>query len=207
MFAVVDQDIATSAGVEVLHVFLGDYIDRGAYSRETVDLLIDRSKRFPSVFLKGNHEQMLLEVVADPRKLQSWLKYGGMQTLLSYGMEPSQFINNAGLDVDGLVRLIPPSHRSFFSQLQPKYSIGDFLFVHAGIDPAVPLNEQNEGDFLWIREKFLRSNRIFERYVVHGHTPVTAPDFRENRANIDTGAYATKNLTVLMIQGRTMLAF
>lgn len=94
----------------------------------------------------------------------------------------------------------------FCRVLKPFFLCGDFFFVHAGVRPGIPLDEQQEHDLLWIRDEFLNSEEDFGKFIVHGHTPVRAPDIRANRANIDTGAYATGNLTLLTIQGSSMLA-
>jgi serine/threonine protein phosphatase 1 len=90
--------------------------------------------------------------------------------------------------------------------LKPEFSCGDFFFVHAGVRPGIPLANQQEADLLWIRDEFLQSEEDFGKYIVHGHTPVRQPDIRHNRVNIDTGAYATGNLTLLSIEGSRMLA-
>jgi serine/threonine protein phosphatase 1 len=188
-------------------VFLGDYIDRGPNSAHTLDLLIERSLSHETVFLKGNHEAFCLEVLRDPAKLENWRQFGGLQTLMSYGIQPT-------LDPDTdeqndlirtLVEIMPASHLRFLKSLKPSFLCGDFFFVHAGVRPGIPLEEQQEVDLLWIRDEFLDSNEDFGKFIVHGHTPVRQPDVRPNRINIDTGAYATGNLTLLTIQGTSML--
>jgi serine/threonine protein phosphatase 1 len=90
--------------------------------------------------------------------------------------------------------------------LRPSFSCGDFFFSHAGVRPGVSLRRQREEDLLWIRDEFLESERDFEKFVVQGHTPVPNPDIRSNRINIDTGAYATGVLTLLIIEGERMFA-
>lgn len=101
---------------------------------------------------------------------------------------------------------MPNQHVPFLRSLRPSFTCGDFFFVHAGVRPGIPLAEQREDDLLWIRDEFLDSTENFGKFVVHGHTPVREPDIRANRINIDTGAYATGNLTLLTIQGSSMLA-
>ena len=91
-------------------------------------------------------------------------------------------------------------HLDFLQSLELTFSCGDFLFVHAGVRPGVPIHEQTEDDLLWIRDDFLTWEQPFERFVVHGHTPVSEPDLRPNRINIDTGAYATGRLTCVVIE-------
>lgn len=208
MFTVIDRDLATIGPRRAIHVYLGDYIDRGPDSNRTIELLIQRALKHESVFLKGNHEAFLLDVLNNPHQLQDWKQYGGLQTLASYGLRPS--LNPDPAEQVELIRelaqAIPPQQLKFFNGLRPRFVCGDFFFVHAGVKPGVPLARQQEQDMLWIREEFLESDRNFGKYVVHGHTPVQQPDIRPNRANIDTGAYATGNLTLLTIQDQSLLA-
>jgi serine/threonine protein phosphatase 1 len=208
MFTVIDRDLTTIGSMRAIHVFLGDYIDRGPESCRTIDLLVERGRKHESVFLKGNHEAFLFNVLHDPMLLQEWKQYGGLQTLTSYGLRPS-FNPDSAEQADLIKQLavaIPPHQRRFFNSLRLRFVCGDFFFVHAGVKPGVPLAKQREYDLLWIREEFLASEERYGKYVVHGHTPVREPEIRFNRANIDTGAYATGNLTLLTIQGESMLA-
>jgi serine/threonine protein phosphatase 1 len=208
MFTVIDRDLANLGSTRAIHVFLGDYIDRGPASRETIDLLIDRSRRYETVFLKGNHEAFLFDVLKTPAELQAWRQYGGLQTLVSYGLRPTLNPNEAEQKelIEELAQRIPPHQRQFFNNLRLRFECGDFFFVHAGIRPGIPLSQQKEEDLLSIRDEFLYSEERFSKYIVHGHTPVLVPDIRPNRINIDTGAYATGNLTLLTIQGDSVLA-
>lgn len=208
MFAVIDRDLAGTTNIRPLHVYLGDYIDRGPETRETIELLIDRARRHESVFLKGNHEIMLCEVARNEAAFDSWCEFGGLQTLVSYGLRPSrrpEFPEQKEL-VREMVDKIPTMHWHFFQMLRPYFVCGDFFFAHAGVRPGVPLNQQKEDDLCWIRAEFLESTENFGKYIVHGHSPVISPDIRRNRINIDTGAYATGNLTLLTIQGGRLLA-
>jgi serine/threonine protein phosphatase 1 len=208
MFAVIDADMSNSRPYRAIEVFLGDYIDRGPDSRRTLDLLIKRSRRHNTVFLKGNHEAYFTSVLDDPARVTDWFGFGGLQTMMSYGLSAS--LNMSKDEQCDLVRKLasamPPQHIAFLRQLRPTFTCGDFFFVHAGVRPGVPLSEQRESDLLWIRDEFLQSKKRFGKYVVHGHTPVRKAELLENRANIDTGAYATGNLTLLSIQGSSMLA-
>lgn len=208
MFTVIDKDLSTLGSTRAIHVFLGDYIDRGPESSQTIDLLIERGRKHESVFLKGNHEAFLFDVLKDPNQLQSWKQYGGLQTLTSYGLRPSLNPDTAEQNelIGQLALSIPPHQRRFFNSLRLRFVCGDFFFVHAGVKPGLALAKQQERDLLWIREEFLACEDHFGKYIVHGHTPVREPDIRFNRANIDTGAYATGNLTLLTIQGDSMLA-
>jgi serine/threonine protein phosphatase 1 len=208
MFTVIDADISRSPVERPIEVYLGDYVDRGPYSRETLDLLIERSRSRETVCLRGNHEAYYLDVLRDPAKLDAWRQIGGLQTLMSYGVQPS--LNPSAAEqvelIGALKAAMPPGHMRFLENLKPSFLCGDFFFVHAGVRPGIPLNEQQEHDLLWIRDEFLNSEEDFGKFIIHGHTPVREPDIRANRANIDTGAYATGNLTLLTIQGSSMLA-
>ena len=96
--------------------------------------------------------------------------------------------------------MLPPQHLDFLQSLELTFSCGDYLFVHAGVRPGIPIHQQTEDDLLWIRDDFLNWEQPFERFVVHGHTPVNQPELRLNRINIDTGAYATGRLTCIVIE-------
>ncbi len=202
-FQSIDADLRRNTAERVLLVVLGDYIDRGLDSRRTLDLLIERSRQDEMVFLKGNHEEVLLSFLQDPTRLHDWRQFGGLQTLISYGLKPP--LNPGASEQLDLVRkfsaVLPPDHKSFLTSLKTSFSCGDFFFVHAGVRPGVALDQQEEEDLLWIRDEFLKSEADFGKFIVHGHTPVREPDLRPHRLNIDTGAYATGRLTLLRIEG------
>lgn len=207
MFSVIDSDLMRNPVARPIEVFLGDYIDRGPNSASVLDLLIERGRRRETVFLKGNHEAFFLEAISDPSKLDQWRQIGGLETLTSYGLQPS--INPDAAEGERLIgelrAVLPEQHLSFLNGLMPYFVSGDFLFVHAGVRFGIPLAEQREADLLWIRNEFLDRDANFGKFIVHGHTPVREPDLRQYRINIDTGAYATGNLTLLTIQGTSML--
>jgi serine/threonine protein phosphatase 1 len=165
-------------------VFLGDYVDRGEQSREVVELLIETQAQAPDriVCLKGNHEDMLL-TAARGGDAETWLYNGGDATLASY-------------DVDRAAD-IPSAHLQWFEALALAITDEQRFFVHAGVRPGVPLQQQSKNDLLWIREPFLSDPRDHGLYVVHGHTPSRsrAPELRHNRLNLDTGAYFGGPLT------------
>jgi serine/threonine protein phosphatase 1 len=184
-------------------ILIGDYIDRGPASREVLDLLISRVGLHKTVMLKGNHESYLIEFLDNPAILRDWRQYGGLQTLMSYGLKPS--INPDEREQAELARelnsRLPWSHRALLGALPTSFSVGDFFFAHAGVRPGVPLDSQKDQDLLWIRNDFLVCEDDFGKVVVHGHTPVPEIDIRPNRINIDTGAYATGRLACLNIEG------
>lgn len=198
----VDADMTARPSPRPVHVFLGDYIDRGPASKLVLDRLITHCAAHPSVCLIGNHEAYLREFLKNPKVLSYWKRYGGLDTLLSYGILPSME-SDAQEQVKlahALDRKLPMSHRQFLKSLKPYFICGDFFFVHAGVRPGIPLTNQSEEDLLWIRDDFLLWEEHFGKVIVHGHTPVLEPDVRENRINIDTGAYATGRLTCLVLE-------
>ena len=197
-------DIATNGSpTKNTLIFLGDYVDRGFHSREVIEQLL--ALDIPDVeviFLAGNHEDMLVRFLEDPADGELWLKVGGLATLASYGV----FIGDES-DVDGMMeaseefaKKLPAEHLSFMKNLQETYAAGDYLFVHAGIRPAVPMDAQIREDLLGIRREFTGSGMDFGFCVVHGHTGVREPQIRKNRIAIDTGAFATGMLTAAVLQ-------
>lgn len=202
-FSRIDTDRKAGVPGHTVEVYLGDYIDRGPASSEVLDLLIERGSRYVAVFLKGNHEDFALQFLSNPRLFSSWSRLGGLETLASYGLQPllAKTVDQQMALAKAFNSQLPSSHRDFLLRLQVFFSCGDFFFVHAGIKPGVPLNRQREADLIWIREEFLTYDGPFEKMIVHGHSPVLAADFRTNRINIDTGAYATGRLSCLRIEG------
>ena len=201
----IDDDIRRRPVAHTVEVYLGDYVDRGPHSKTVIDLLTVRLVANRAVCLRGNHEAVMEGFLQDPAILQYWLPLGGMQTLASYGIELHDDAETA-LDLHRRFRdAFPRAHELFMQCLRNQFSCGDFLFVHAGIRPDVPIEQQNVNDLIWIRDEFLESTRNHERFIVHGHTPVPHPDIKHNRINIDTGAWRTGTLTCIAIEGSTIL--
>jgi serine/threonine protein phosphatase 1 len=184
-----------------IEITLGDYIDRGPSSFDVIELLLTRV-RSGTICLKGNHEVFLLEFLKDPTILNVWQHCGGLETLRSYGLEPA--LNPSSKDQEDLAAALadrlPAQHHSFLTALPLCLTLGDYFFVHAGVRPGITLPNQRAEDLLWIREDFLRYEGSFGKVVVHGHTPVSEPEIRTNRINIDTGAFATGNLTCAVFE-------
>jgi serine/threonine protein phosphatase 1 len=185
-------------------VYLGDYIDRGMYSREVIDELLDSPlEGFEAVYLMGNHEQTLLDFLQYPQAAAAWLAWGGRETLASYGVAvPSSFVR-ADVEAlrDELQARISPQHLEFYEQLSLTHVAGDYLFVHAGIRPGKSLQDQSTEDLLWIRQDFTGDGNQHDHIVVHGHSISEDVEFRSNRIGIDTGAYYTGVLTCLVLEG------
>lgn len=197
----VRQDLAGFSG-RVTLVSVGDLIDRGPDSAG----VIERWMRPPSFadhthVLMGNHEEAMLGVYDGSGDARSWLGFGGLQTLQSYGIDPAeQFVRG----FDPVLRMraaIPAAHIDFLRSLPDQVRIGDFLFAHAGIRPGVALDEQQAADLRWIRNDFLTSEADHGVTVVHGHTIAPTPQSRANRIGIDTGCYTGGPLTALVLEG------
>jgi serine/threonine protein phosphatase 1 len=189
-------------GTEKLVVYVGDYVDRGLESRQVIDLLLDSPlPGFTAVHLLGNHDAWLLSFLVDPQIGPTWLRYGGDATLLSYGVPVGLQRGNTydKLQAD-LRERVPRHHVDFLQSLELSYETGDFLFVHAGVRPTLPLDRQTSEDLLWIREPFLSWRRDLAKVVVHGHTVGADPIVRNNRIGIDTGACWTGCLTCLVLE-------
>ncbi len=205
---VIAQDCKTTTERPHL-VFLGDYIDRGFQSQQVINTLIglDRDDAFETVFLKGNHEQAMLHFLKDHRIGPDWAAFGGRETLISYGIAPPKSVN--ALDQwepiqKELVETISEEHTAFLEALPVSHKIGPYGFVHAGVKPGIPYDDQSDEDRLWIREEFLNAKDKEDLYIVHGHTPVNAPYSDHRRVNVDTGAYFTGRLTAVKILGDKM---
>jgi calcineurin-like phosphoesterase family protein len=189
----IDSDGGTDAGI----VFLGDYTDRGPDSRSVIDTLIDgRDAGRNWTFLKGNHDRMFQWFMANPPRHDPYLlvelywlheRLGGDTTLASYGIEVRGSRREKDIWADAQ-DIVPKSHIAFLRDLQLTHTAGDYLFVHAGIRPNVPLNQQTEEDLLWIRQEFHNYRRPHPKVIVHGHTPVDAARHYGNRINLDAGA-------------------
>lgn len=189
-------------------IFLGDYIDRGPSSARVIDWLASFAPDWATPhFLRGNHEQCLIDILGDTAPddmFAAWLDYGGRETLSSYGLG-SRVLYSDDLDAirNATRGAVPPHHRRFLEATHSRLRFGDYLFVHAGIRPGVPIEQQSEEDLLWIREPFLSSQDDFGAVVVHGHTISPAPENRRNRIGIDTGVYRYGVLTGVVLEGQS----
>lgn len=188
-------------------VFVGDYVDRGPDSRGVVEKLIGSlPPGFETHFLKGNHEAILLDFLEEAWRLDHWLQKGGEMTVQSYGVDTER-LERLGAPAEvwrqAFVEVLPGAHLRFFKSLKLTLVFGDYLFVHAGVRPGVPLKAQSEADLVWIRGPFLNHAGPFGKIVVHGHTPGAAAVMRSNRICIDTGAVFSGRLTALRLQDGT----
>ncbi|MDR6755513.1 serine/threonine protein phosphatase 1 [Mycoplana sp. BE70] len=194
-----------SAGNEALVVYLGDYVDRGPAAASVLDHLTrEHHDGLTRVTLCGNHDDIFLQFIRDPVAWGYWLgpNFGGEATLASYGISLDD-VRWRELDTEALSawlrRIIPARHIMFLAGLPVLLTVGNYVFVHAGLRPGIPLEAQEDEDLLWIREPFLIAGSEPPQIVVHGHTPCSNPEFARGRIGIDTGCFATGRLTVLKI--------
>ncbi len=173
-------------------VLLGDYVDRGPFSKEVVDAIIALQQRHPRVIaLMGNHDYMFKQFL-NKRNTPLFLQVGGKQTLRSYGI-----LNEAG--GQNLTTTIPPEHIVFFNNLPLLWEDQHAIYVHAGLQPGLHLSRQTPNWCLWAREQFISSSFDFGKPVVFGHTVFSAPHVTSNKIGIDTGAVYGGRLTALIL--------
>jgi len=166
-------------------IFLGDYIDRGPNSKEVIDFLIQLSKNYECIFVRGNHEQMLLDYVQEGKNLQLWYLNGAGATLRSYGG----------------IEKIPESHLEFFRSTRFYHIIDEKFFVHAGVKPGVLLENQRKSDFLWIRDEFIYSKNPLPGFIViFGHTPFEKPLIQPDKIGLDTGCVYGGKLSCMCLE-------
>lgn len=209
MLRLIESDRKDRQEAQTTLVFLGDYIDRGGDSKGVVSRLIGGLPEGPTpVFLKGNHESLLLSFLERPGFGLNWFYNGGDATLLSYGVDADAIRNAYGAGAPGLMQTyslfrerLPEDHLRFYRSLKVSCRAGGYFFAHAGVRPGIPLDKQKENDLIWIRDEFLNHPHDFGAVVVHGHTPANAPENLHNRIGIDTLAFSTGRLTAVGLEG------
>ncbi|TDH59702.1 serine/threonine protein phosphatase [Dankookia rubra] len=200
LHAMIAADARARPTEEVVLVHLGDYVDRGDDSAGVLERLLGPCP-VPGgevVNLLGNHEVMMLDA-CDPRSppgaLPFWLENGGAETLASYRVRPDDLAPWES---------IPREHLALLRGCALRWAAGDYMFVHAGVRPGVPLDRQDPFDLLWIREPFLSFEGDLPQIIVHGHTPAAEPSVRPHRIGIDTGACFGGVLTCLVLEGQRL---
>lgn len=202
--AILPEALAHPGPEAPMLVFLGDYVDRGPDSAGVIErvLGLQASGELEVRALKGNHEEALLAFLEDPAFGPMWFEHGGGTTLASYGVTPPPIRSDLAAWTqtrDAFADALPTDHLSFCETLELMVSVGDYVFVHAGIRPGVSLDRQNEKDLLWIRGEFLQAKTGFGKVIVHGHTPTENPQVTDSRIGLDTGAYATGTLSAVRL--------
>jgi len=205
LLARIDEDDAARGPSETTIIFLGDLIDRGAGSRVVVERAMQIARSRAAIFLMGNHEEILIRVwEGDIRATAMFHRVGGRETMMSYGLSAADYDKLDIKELTHVVReLVPAEHIAFLRGFQDSHSLGDYLFVHAGIRPGVSIDAQNPADLRWIRREFLIDRRYHGAMIVHGHSITEDVEDLPNRIGIDTGAFASGKLTALGIEGAT----
>jgi serine/threonine protein phosphatase 1 len=161
---------------------IGDYVDKGSHSRQVIERLLSGVAGWNLVALKGNHDAMMVAGLRDPAQLAFWIEKGGDTALASYGGEPS---------------MVPETHIAWLDQRPLLHVDAHRVYVHAGVDPELPLAQQGEDTLLWKRYPKGYGGGFGTRHVVHGHdNDPDGPLLFEGRSNLDTAAWRTGRLTV-----------
>lgn len=196
----IEADDARRPGCETTLIFLGDLVDRGPTSAQVVQRLLTLSRSGRNMrFLMGNHEEVFLRALAGDRQaLPFFVRIGGKPTVLSYGIDEQAYRQADYQQLHALMTdHVPADHVAFLESFEDMITIGDYVFVHAGVQPHLPLAQQSPSALRWVREEFLKHLQPFEKIVVHGHTISDGVVETANRIGLDTGAYATGRLSAM----------
>ncbi len=201
----IEADDLARGAADTQIIFLGDLVDRGPGSAAVVETALALNTSGRNVrFLMGNHEEVFVSACrkSDPKVTRFFLRIGGEATVLSYPITRAEYMT---LDMEQLTErldtLVPREHVKFIESFEDQIIIGDYVFVHAGIRPGVPLSDQKQSDMRWIREEFIDQRGDLEKVVVYGHTIYEEVEERGSRIGIDTGAYDSGKLTALALEG------
>lgn len=198
----IEADDAAAGPARTTVILLGDLIDRGPDSAGVVALARNWQNRRKVRILAGNHEEMFLASFEKTGILRQFLRFGGRETILSYGIDPEIFRLASLEELQHLMfEAVPRADLAFLRSFEDCIMIGDYMFVHAGILPDQEPEKQALHDLRWIREPFLSHEGRHSHVVVHGHTITQEVDERQNRIGIDTGAYMYGRLTALVLEG------
>lgn len=206
MLDAIEADVDSHPPDDVRLVLLGDLVDRGPQSAEVVQAARQLCESSDSVrVLMGNHEEVFLRVLdGDADSVRFFLKIGGGPTLMSYGITDREMLTLKSRDlVDLVIERVPRADADFLRGLENVVRYGDVVFVHAGVRPGVPIDEQKLADLRWIRGDFLNSRSAHGALVVHGHNISEEVEDHPNRVGIDTGACASGKLSILALEGTT----
>lgn len=186
-------------------IFVGDFVDRGEHSAEVLSCVqaLTRDPDRAVTCLMGNHEKMMLDFLERPTERgPRWLKFGGLQTMMSFGVRGiSERMEEADLlqARDALRGAMPDGLEAWLSALPLSFVSGNVTVVHAAADPDIPLSGQDSRTLLWGHKNFFKKTRQDGQWVVHGHTIVDQAEATLGRISVDTGAYATGRLTCARI--------
>ncbi|GMM91789.1 metallophosphoesterase family protein [Qipengyuania sp. MTN3-11] len=197
----IEADDAQQEPAQTTVILLGDLIDRGPDSAGVIAFVRNWKERRDVRVLMANHEQMLLRALESKEVLREYMRYGGREMLLSYGVDRDDYDAATNDELLAMLpQVLPEADLDFIRGFEDWIAIGDYLFVHAGIRPGVPIEEQSGREFYWIREPFLSHRKPHSHMVVHGHTITDRVEIRSNRIGIDTGAYGSGRLTAVALE-------
>lgn len=202
MIARIEADEASREPADTTVILLGDLVDRGPESAGVIATAREWSKRRDVRMLTGNHEEMFLGSFDREETLRHFLRHGGRETLLSYPIDTDTYSRATLTELrDIMHRAVPAEDVAFMQAMEDRIQIGDYVFVHAGIRPGVPLDEQKVSDLRWIRGEFIEGPETRDFVVVHGHTILDAPHVSPLRISLDTGAFSSGLLTAIGLEG------
>jgi serine/threonine protein phosphatase 1 len=198
----IEADDSARGPADTTVVLLGDLVDRGPDSAGVIDAARAWGSRRNVRLLAGNHEEMFLDSLHRIETLRHFLRYGGRETVLSYAIDRAHYAEWTLEELQQQMRrVVPVAHREYLAAGEDAIRIGDYLFVHAGIRPGVPLEDQKASDMRWIRDRFIEHDGDHGFVVVHGHTITDEVEERHNRIGIDTGAFMSGRLTAVGLEG------
>ncbi len=208
LIAAIRADLMNSPVSRKVIVFLGDHVDRGPDSRGVLDQIVAviADPALEVHTLRGNHEERMEAFLDQPDLGPGWCDYGGREALMSYGVVPPVMKGDAegwAAASTALRDALPDSHVRLLKNQASSVAIGDYFFAHAGARPGVALEDQSPDDLMWIRQPFLESTAVFDKVVVHGHTPTDTVESDARRIGVDTGAYGTNILSAVRLEGET----
>ncbi|HWV12117.1 MAG TPA: metallophosphoesterase family protein [Sphingobium sp.] len=204
LLQLIGEDDAGRSPLPCHLILLGDLMDRGPQSAAVIERAMALAGASPNVHLiKGNHEEVFVGAARGSPQFAAYCRrIGGIAALESYGLEPG--VGAAMTDGDmasWMLRQVPRDHIDFLDGFEDSLIMGDYLFVHAGIRPGLPLEEQEAADLRWIRGEFLHDRQLHPYMIVHGHSITEEVDEQANRIGIDTGAWKSGKLTAIGLQG------
>jgi serine/threonine protein phosphatase 1 len=200
----IDSDDQERGASSTTLIFLGDFVDRGPDSRGVIDRVIELRQAGRRIrTLMGNHEEVFLKALAGDIGATRFLtRIGGRETIASYGVDDIEYRKASFEELTELLAdKVPGEHVEFLQSLEKWVTIGDYLFVHAGLRPGIEIEEQSISDLCWIRGEFLLDTRDHGKMIVHGHSIRERVDIQANRIGIDTGAFASDRLTAIGLEG------
>ena len=198
----IEADDAKAPKAETHMILLGDLVDRGPESAGVIERTREWQKQRSVRVLAGNHEQMFLDAFEKPDVLRHFLRHGGRETILSYGFDEDEFTQLTLEELfEAMPNAVPKADLDYIAAFEESITAGDYMFVHAGVNPKVPVDQQDRKDLLWIRDRFLNYDGPLEIVVVHGHTIFDDVIDCGNRIGIDTGAFRSGVLTALVLEG------